>query len=181
MYKLFYYKCKQFFTIVVSYICSFNKSLMKNGLCLIFILFLVSCSVQTDINKKQFDIKEVKSKIDSANLKYADRFTTNDSLWYVDRYCNDACVLPPNATKICGVDSLRKYFYGNGENKPIEMIIKATNVYGSQEAVIEEGIYDFPDGKGGSFDKGKFIAIWKEENGKWKLSNEIWNSDIQLK
>jgi len=42
---------------------------------------------------------------------------------------------------------------------------------------LEEGSYDFPDGKGGSFDKGKFIAIWKQEDGRWKLFREIWNSD----
>jgi hypothetical protein len=39
----------------------------------------------------------------------------------------------------------------------------------------------FPDGKGGSVDKGKFIALWKQEVGKWKMYREIWNYDITLK
>jgi hypothetical protein len=47
--------------------------------------------------------------------------------------------------------------------------------------VVEEGDYVFPDGKGGSFDKGKFIALWKPEDGKWKLYREIWNTDITPK
>jgi ketosteroid isomerase-like protein len=51
-------------------------------------------------------------------------------------------------------------------------------IYGNEDLVVEEGTYNFPDGKGGSIDKGKFIAIWKQEDGKWKLYREIWNTDI---
>ena len=29
----------------------------------------------------------------------------------------------------------------------------------------------------GSVDNGKFIAIWKQEDGKWKLFREIWNTN----
>ena len=28
-----------------------------------------------------------------------------------------------------------------------------------------------------SAEKGKFIVVWKEENGKWKMHRDIWNSD----
>jgi ketosteroid isomerase-like protein len=52
------------------------------------------------------------------------------------------------------------------------------NIYGNESLVVEEGTYNFPDGKGGSFDKGKFIALWKQEGGKWKLYREIWNTDM---
>lgn len=154
---------------------------MKYFLGLLILVSTGSCSVTADFDKKEFDIEAIKAQINKANEKYADRFTSNDSLWYIERYCKDACDFPPNEKPICGVDSLRKYFYGDGKNEPITMILKSTNIYGSKEAVVEEGIYDFPDGKGASFDKGKFIAIWKEEGGKWKLYKEIWNSDLPLK
>lgn len=154
---------------------------MKNWLFFILMILFANCTEKTDFNSKKFDLVAVKKIIDSANLNYAQRFTNNDSLWYTQKYCKNACDFPPNEKPICSIDSLRKYFYGDGKNEAIPMLVKATNVYGSQEAVIEEGIYDFPDGKGGSFDKGKFIAIWKEEDGNWKLFKEIWNSDLTIK
>ena len=54
------------------------------------------------------------------------------------------------------------------------------NITGTSDLIVEEGSYDFPDDKGGSFDKGKFIALWKQEDGNWKLWREIWNTDLPL-
>ena len=62
-------------------------------------------------------------------------------------------------------------------NKDFKVVITATNVYGGPDAVIEEGYYTFPGDDGVIYDKGKFIAIWKQEDGKWKLFREIWNTD----
>lgn len=154
---------------------------MKNWLCLIIVALFASCSVQTDISTKAFDIEIVKKYIDSCNIYYANRFIQKDSSWFLENYLKNACVLPPNQTSICGVNNIFNFFYGNGENKSVTMLIKATNIYGNEETIVEEGTYDFPDGKGQSFDKGKFIAIWKPENGKWKLNKEIWNSDLSIK
>lgn len=111
------------------------------------------------------------------NESYSDRFTSNDSAFYVERYCTDAEVYSPNIPAVKGREAIRKFFYNEGNNKEANIELPAGNFYGSNELVIEEGTYNFPDGKGGSADKGKFIALWKKENGKWKLYREIWNSD----
>jgi ketosteroid isomerase-like protein len=34
-------------------------------------------------------------------------------------------------------------------------------------------------GDGGAvMDSGKFIVIWKQEGGRWKLHQDIWNSSL---
>ena len=42
----------------------------------------------------------------------------------------------------------------------------------------EVGVYTFTDDKGVVFDKGKFIVLWKNVDGKWKLFRDIFNSDM---
>jgi len=42
---------------------------------------------------------------------------------------------------------------------------------------VETGKYELFVGDKVSAEKGKFIVIWKEENGKWKMHRDIWNSD----
>ena len=111
------------------------------------------------------------------NKTYQDRFTHNDTTFYAERYCKDAAIMPEQMNAFVGRDSIRHFNYNDGNNKGFKVDIIANNIYGNEELVIEEGTYSFPDGKGGSVDNGKFIAIWKQEDGKWKLYREIWNSN----
>jgi ketosteroid isomerase-like protein len=126
----------------------------------------------------KFDMESVKNHIIEMNKTYSNRFTTNDSVFYTERYCKDAEVYSPGMAAVKGRDSIRSFFYQNGTNTETKIELPAGNFYGNEIMVIEEGTYNFPDGKGGSFDKGKFIAVWKQEDGKWKLYREIWNTDI---
>jgi ketosteroid isomerase-like protein len=128
--------------------------------------------------KTTFDINAVKNHIIEMNKTYGERFLTNDTAFYNSRYCLEAEVYSPQLPSVKGRDSIRAFFYQNGTNKEAKIELPAGNIYGSEELVVEEGRYNFPDGKGGSFDKGKFIALWKKEDGKWKLFREIWNTDL---
>jgi ketosteroid isomerase-like protein len=145
----------------------------------ISLICLIGCSVKPDNNKQTFNLTVIKQYIDSSNINYAERFVQKDSIWWASKYCKDACTLAPNQVAVCGIDSIKKYFYTGVVDTSFKMIIKATTIYGSEAIVVEEGVYDFPT-RNGSLDKGKFIAIWKQEDGKWKLFKEIWNSDLAI-
>ncbi len=147
------------------------------------VVFLMACNHKKEHGHKHghkhFDIDLVKKTVHDANQVYSDRFFKNDPVWYGELYCKDAIVMPDRMPAVSGVDAIAKYFFNDGKNEPgFKISIVENKVHGGPEAVVEEGVYDIPDGKGGSFDKGKFIAIWQEEGGKWKMSREIWNSDI---
>lgn len=156
---------------------------MQNLTSLLLLLAISGC--QSDQLKKEdkdeFNVGNVKAHIVKMNESYTQRFTTKDTLYFIDRYCKDAQVLSPNMPLVAGRDSIIKFFRGDGSGTDVTMELPIGNVYGNKDLVVEEGTYNFPDGKGGSFDKGKFIALWKQEDGKWKLYREIWNSDIDLK
>ncbi len=140
---------------------------------------LFGCQSKKAGNKKQgvFNLDSVKAHIMKMNEGYSERFMSNDPAFYADRYCMDAQVYSPEMPAVAGRDSIRSFFYNNGHNKEAKIELPAGRFYGNADFVVEEGTYNFPDGKGGSADKGKFIAIWKQENGKWKLFREIWNTD----
>ncbi|MEN9569113.1 MAG: hypothetical protein RL172_344 [Bacteroidota bacterium] len=124
-----------------------------------------------------FDLASVKNHIAEMNKSYSQRFTTADTAYYIQRYCKDAEVYCPGVAPVKSRDSIISFFYANGTNKDTQIQLPIGNVYGSDGLVVEEGTYNFPDGKGGSLDNGKFIALWKQEDGVWKLYREIWNSN----
>jgi ketosteroid isomerase-like protein len=125
-----------------------------------------------------FNLDSVKAHIAEMNKSYGKRFTTNDKAFYNERYCRDAAVYCPNVPAVVGIDSIISFFYGTGNNGEAIIELPPNNIYGNADLVVEDGTFNFPDGKGGSIDKGKFIALWKQEDGKWKLYREIWNTDL---
>jgi ketosteroid isomerase-like protein len=144
------------------------------SLCMVLV---VACQPPV-ANKTAFDIGSVQSHIIEMNKTYGKRFLTNDTAFYIERYCKDAAVLSPGLPAVKGRDSIINFFYQDGSNKETIIELPPGNFYGDEALVVEEGVYNFPDGKGGSVDKGKFIALWKQEDGKWKLYREIWNTDM---
>lgn len=148
-----------------------------------FILFAVACNHTNDEKQndqpadKKFDLIVVQNHIHQMNKSYGDRFTNHDTSFYNERYCKDIMIMPEQMPQITGRDSVRLFNYNGGNNKELRIVVTATGVYGGPEVVVEEGAYEFPDDKGGSLEKGKFIALWKQEDGKWKLFREIWNRD----
>ena len=151
---------------------------MRNILAICLCSIFFSCNQSQTVSKAGFDLEPVKSHIREMNKTYSNRFMSNDTSFYIERYCADAMVMCPNLETVKGREAIQKFFYNEGNNTDTHIELPEGNIYGNDDLVIEEGLYNFPDGKGGSVDKGKFIAIWKQEDGKWKLYREIWNTDM---
>jgi ketosteroid isomerase-like protein len=152
---------------------------MKSIFVAAFAVILFSCAQHGHTHEEvKFDIDSVKAHIVEMNKSYSKRFTTNDTAFYTERYCKDAQVYCPSVPAVIGRDSIRAFFYAGGNNGEAVIELPIGSVYGNADLVVEDGTYNFPDGKGGSVDKGKFIALWKQEDGKWKLYREIWNTDL---
>lgn len=154
---------------------------MRTILFIMLAAYVIGCNSTPDSNalaSNSFSLDSVKAHIAEMNKSYGQRFKTNDTAFYKERYCKDAAVYSPNVPAVVGIDSIISFFYGGGNNAEAIIELPPNNIYGNADLVVEDGTYSFPDGKGGNVDKGKFIAIWKQEDGKWKLYREIWNTDL---
>lgn len=154
---------------------------MRTILFIMLAAYVVGCNSTPDSNtlaSASFNLDSVKAHITEMNKSYGQRFKTNDLAFYKERYCKDAAVYSPNVPAVVGIDSIISFFYGGGNNVEAIIELPPNNIYGNADLVVEDGTFNFPDGKGGNFDKGKFIALWKQEDGKWKLFREIWNTDL---
>ncbi|MEZ5425916.1 MAG: hypothetical protein R2747_06615 [Pyrinomonadaceae bacterium] len=158
--------------------------MMKIKLLCVFILLmnsglLISCesSKAENENVKKFEIATVKAVIYEANKVYGERFTKGDKRFYEEKYVRDACIMPENIAEICGRENIKNYYYGSGEKNKLKITITPKDIIGGEEVVVEIGGYELFDETSKSIDKGKFIATWRQEDGKWKLHREIWNTD----
>jgi ketosteroid isomerase-like protein len=90
-------------------------------------------------------------------------------------YMSDASVLPPNAPSGKGgpyMGAMAKQVQQLGAT---QFKVWSTSVEGNNDMVVEEGKWEI---RGANMkDGGKFLVVWKQDNGKWKIAKDIWNSD----
>lgn len=155
----------------------------SNVFFVVAVTVLTSCSnapekAESDVVLSTFSIDSVKASIAASNKMFGESFATGDSAKFVDRYTSDACIYVTNSPKMCGQQSINAFFNGAYAMGMRNVKLTTEEISGSKEAVVETGTYDLLIDKGVSIDKGKYIVIWKEEKGQWKMHRDIWNTDM---
>ena len=127
-----------------------------------------------------FNLDSVKAAIAVSNISFGGGFSNGDSTAFVSHYTSDACINASNMPKICGTEGISGYFNGGYKMGIRNIKITTNEVMGGNDGVVETGTYEIFVDKGVSVDKGKFMVLWKMENGKWKMHRDIWNSDLPV-
>lgn len=125
-----------------------------------------------------------RTAIDGVNANWP-RLTASghaDSL--ADSYTADAVIMPPNMATVHGRDSIRAFFTTLNAVKPT-LTLKALMVWGSGSSATEMGRWNWSWAAGTTpppgmppADSGKYLVRWVEDNGKWLIAQDIWNSDV---
>jgi ketosteroid isomerase-like protein len=124
-----------------------------------------------------FSFDSVKAAIAASNKVFGASFATGDSVAFANCYTSDACINVTGLPRMCGTQAINGFFNMAYKMGTRGITITTEEVMGGKDAVVEIGKYELFAANNFSVEKGKFIVIWKEENGKWKMHRDIWNSD----
>ena len=125
-----------------------------------------------------------KAAIDAANASWPRLTSSGHSDSIADFYAADAVIMPPNMATVQGRDSIRAFFATLNTVKPT-LELKAQAVWGSGSGATEMGRWTWtwpaaatrPPGVP-PVDSGKYMVHWVQQNGKWLMAHDIWNSDL---
>lgn len=56
-------------------------------------------------------------------------------------------------------------------------VLNTIEVEDSSDTAIQTGKYTLCN-TNGAIDSGKYIVIWKKQDGEWRLHKDIWNSSL---
>ncbi|MBU3947864.1 MAG: DUF4440 domain-containing protein [Proteobacteria bacterium] len=105
-------------------------------------------------------------------------YSRGDVAGMASLYTERCQVMPPNSNSLTGkpaIQSLFQTFMDMG----IKIIkLKTVEVEGYGETAFEVGKYTLEGERGQVLDQGKYIVIWKQEAGQWKLHRDIFNSSL---
>ena len=57
---------------------------------------------------------------------------------------------------------------------------ETTDFYGNADLVVDAGTYIVTYGPEHVTERGKYVNVWKQVHGSWKIQSNIWNSDAPV-
>ena len=120
---------------------------------------------------------DVSAAIDQVNRQFEQAMSRSDSAGLLSVYTSSGSIMPPNSPIIKGGNEIRAFWQG-----AIDMGIKAVELKTIElddlgDTVNEIGLFKLTLGDGSVADEGKYIVIWKKENGVWRWHHDIWSSE----
>ena len=137
-------------------------------------------AIASDSKAGSFNLTAVKDTIEVANKRFVDAILKGDSVTAADNYTSDAKILAPNMPVVTGRDGMVGFASGFSKSGLKSFRLNVVDVWGNDEFVTEEGTYNMADANGKTMDQGKYLVLWKKENGKWKIFRDIFNSDMPV-
>jgi len=129
-----------------------------------------------------------KQAIDAANAQWPRLTSTGHADSIAEFYAADAVLMPPNMPTVHGKDAVRAFFATMNTIDPRPTLtLRAVTVVASGPVAVETGRWHwaFPAGAKlppgmAAVDSGKYIVRWTQQNGRWLMLDDIWNSDSPL-
>lgn len=118
--------------------------------------------------------------MEALGKKYDDAFNRRDATALALLYASDAKIILPEQDVISGRPAIEKFWrtelavsVGKQKSTTVEVEDHGDVAFETGEWVIE-----MPDS--GVADRGKFVLVWKRNDGQWKIHRETWNLDASV-
>nr|WP_084444272.1 DUF4440 domain-containing protein [Hymenobacter roseosalivarius] len=93
-------------------------------------------------------------------------------------YTPDGSLLPTGMEPIQGAAGVQAFWQGAIDMGIKQLKLKSREVEELQDTAIELGTYTLLGSDGQQIDQGKYLVVWKEQNGQWRLHQDIWNTSL---
>lgn len=121
-------------------------------------------------------INNIRSYIESANKDFMAAFSRGDAAGMASLYTAQGQLLPANSDFVRGTDAIRTFWQGAFDMGLKEAHLETIEVEAYGDTAIEVGRYRLLVAGGTVADKGKYIVVWKNDNGTWRLHRDIWTT-----
>jgi ketosteroid isomerase-like protein len=136
-----------------------------------------SAPVSTRPDPPAFDLAATRRHIEQLNERFTKAHLTGDVGTIDAMFTPDAKSFPPGAGAAVGLPAIHALTMDYLETGITEFREETTGFYGNAEYVIDEGTYVLTYGATPVTERGKYLNVWKQVDGNWKLQANIWNTN----
>jgi uncharacterized protein (TIGR02246 family) len=105
-------------------------------------------------------------------------FNNGDAAGMAELYTEKGTLLPTGTDFIQGKEAIRNFWQGVMDMGAKEARLKTLEVEEQGDTAIEMGNYLLKGESNTAIDQGKYIVVWKQQEGQWRLDKDIWNSSM---
>ena len=126
---------------------------------------------------------DVRELIERTNRKFGELFERGDAAGIAALYTANARLMPPDMPTISGTEAIKAFWQTAMKQGIKAATLETIDVETSGgDLATEIGRFtlamEAPGGGGGRVEQaGKYIVLWKQDAGVWKLHADIWNAD----
>jgi len=132
------------------------------------------------MEEKVMSNSKIQNEIASANENFMNAFNQGDAAGMAALYTENGQVLPPNGEFVTGKQAVQMFWQAVMDMGIKEIKLDIIEVEDHGDTAIEVSGYTLKGAGEQVLDKGKYIVIWKKENGQWKLHQDIFNSSMPV-
>jgi uncharacterized protein (TIGR02246 family) len=121
---------------------------------------------------------DVRAAIEAANKEFEAAIGRGDGASLASLYTTDGQLLPTHSEIVSGKQAIADFWQGGIDSGIKAASLSTVEVEGQGDTAYEVGKYELKGQEGQVLDSGKYVVIWKQENGKWKLHRDIWNTSM---
>jgi len=119
---------------------------------------------------------DIRPQIESGNAQFVSAFKRGDATAMANLYTSGAQLLPANSDVVRGTAAIRTFW-----QSVIDMGLKGASletleVENHGDTAIEVGRYRLLAAGDAVADQGKYVVVWKNDSGTWKLHRDIWTT-----
>ena len=158
------------------------KFLAPLAMTILFIFSIISCKetakeMPETVTETEFNLTAAKDEIVAANKEFMAFFAAGDSIGLANLYTNDAKFMMTGAPPVVGSKNIQSTLSAIINSGITGVDLRTVDVWGTEDLITEEGELSLFAGEA-EVDQGKYLVLWKKEEGKWKLFRDIFNSNL---
>ena len=117
------------------------------------------------------------AEIQPMNAQLETYYNAGDATGVASLYTNDSIVMPPGGPAVLGTEARVSFWQAVMASGLASIDLIEEEVFGMGDTAIDRGRLIAFDADGNQIATGKYIVVWKNEGGTWKLHRDIWNID----
>ena len=151
------------------------KLTFRSILLLIFLIASISITnckqkaTEDNSETNKIDLTVLEKEIELRLREYEKLLQKGDSIALGDMYMVDAEIIPSTV----GRQNIIKAF-GRMIQDSVTGSFKTTDLWGNDDLLVEEGTGVWYQGKGLVVGRGKYLLVWKKDDGEWKILRDTW-------
>jgi len=120
---------------------------------------------------------DARATVDKSNQAFMSALQRADIEALTSLYSSNATLFPPGAPPIVGSAAIGEFWKKMVARGVKRIEPKTTEVEAHGDTLIELGTFEAFREAAAPIQRGRYVVIWKRENGSWKIFRDLWNAE----